>query len=101
VDDDTDDTRNTGSAATSGNAATSGSPTRPDAAELLALAVEVTTAAARLAATRRAEGVEVADTKSSVVDVVTHTDREVETFLRERLAELRPGDGFSTRSTAP
>jgi myo-inositol-1(or 4)-monophosphatase len=63
-------------------------------AELLALAVEVTTAAARLAAARRAEGVEVADTKSSIVDVVTHTDREVEEYLRDRLAELRPGDGF-------
>ncbi|TWX40120.1 inositol monophosphatase [Frigoribacterium sp. ACAM 257] len=65
-----------------------------DVAELLALAVDVTTAAARLAARRRAEGVEVADTKSSLVDVVTHTDREVEDFLRSRLAELRPGDGF-------
>ena len=61
-------------------------------AELLALAVDVTTAAARLAAARRAEGVEVADTKSSLVDVVTHTDREVESFLRARLAELRPGE---------
>ncbi|MBD8585101.1 inositol monophosphatase [Frigoribacterium sp. CFBP 13729] len=65
-----------------------------DAAALLAVAVDVTTAAARLAAARRAEGVEVADTKSSLVDVVTHTDREVESFLRARLAELRPGDGF-------
>ncbi|WP_209560246.1 inositol monophosphatase family protein [Frigoribacterium sp. PvP032] len=68
--------------------------TVPDVAELLAIAVEVTTAAARLAAARRAEGVEVADTKSSLVDVVTHTDREVEDHLRGRLAELRPGDGF-------
>jgi len=65
-----------------------------DVAALLAVALRVTTEAARLAAARRAEGVEVADTKSSVVDVVTHTDREVEAFLRDRLAELRPGDGF-------
>jgi myo-inositol-1(or 4)-monophosphatase len=89
----TADTDGAPSAATGSTTGTGGTP-RPDVAELLALAVEVTTAAARLAATRRAEGVQVADTKSSLVDVVTHTDREVETFLRERLAELRPGDGF-------
>jgi myo-inositol-1(or 4)-monophosphatase len=71
-----------------------GGSTSHDVAALLAVAVDVTTEAARLAATRRAEGVEVADTKSSAVDVVTHTDREVESFLRARLAELRPGDGF-------
>jgi len=83
---------------TSTNSSTSSSTSTGDSPEavagLLALAVEVTTAAARLAAARRAEGVEVADTKSSLVDVVTHTDREVESFLRARLAERRPGDGF-------
>lgn len=66
----------------------------PTPAELLEIAVVVAREAAELAARRRSEGVEVAETKSSAVDVVTHTDREVETFVRGRLAELRPGDGF-------
>lgn len=59
-----------------------------DLAERLALE------AAELGRRRRAEGVSVADTKSSDTDVVTETDREVEQLLRDRLAELRPGDGF-------
>jgi len=67
---------------------------RPTPDELRRVAVLVATEAADLALRRRREGVEVAATKSSSVDVVTHTDREVEGFLRARLAELRPGDGF-------
>jgi myo-inositol-1(or 4)-monophosphatase len=63
-------------------------------AALLEVARSLATDAAHLAARRRAEGVEVAATKSSLVDVVTHTDREVEEYLRERLARERPGDGF-------
>jgi len=66
----------------------------PTPAELLEIAVAVAGEAAELAALRRSKGVVVADTKSSAVDVVTHTDREVETYVRGRLAELRPGDGF-------
>ncbi|WP_255349759.1 inositol monophosphatase family protein [Frigoribacterium sp. RIT-PI-h] len=66
----------------------------PTPAELLEIAAVVAHEAAELAARRRSEGVEVAETKSSAVDVVTHTDREVEAFVRGRLAELRPGDGF-------
>jgi myo-inositol-1(or 4)-monophosphatase len=89
-----DSTSTSNSSASSTSTSNSSASSTPDVAELLALAVGVTTEAARLAAARRAEGVEVADTKSSAVDVVTHTDREVETFLRDRLAELRPGDGF-------
>jgi myo-inositol-1(or 4)-monophosphatase len=50
--------------------------------------------AAALAATRRAEGVEVADRKSSIVDVVTAADREVEALIRSRIADARPDDGF-------
>ena len=69
-------------------------PVTPTPAELLEIAVVVAREAAALAARRRSEGVEVAETKSSAVDVVTHTDREVETYVRGRLAELRPGDGF-------
>jgi myo-inositol-1(or 4)-monophosphatase len=68
--------------------------TTPQPADLLRVATTVAVEAAGLAARRRAEGVSVAATKSSLVDVVTHTDREVEEFLRARLAELRPGDGF-------
>jgi myo-inositol-1(or 4)-monophosphatase len=89
-----DDTSTSPDTSTSTDTGTSADTGPQGIAELLALAVDVTTAAARLAAARRAEGVEVADTKSSLVDVVTHTDREVESFLRARLAELRPGDGF-------
>lgn len=67
---------------------------RPTPDELRRIAVLIATEAADLALRRRREGVEVAATKSTSVDVVTHTDREVEGFLRDRLAELRPGDGF-------
>jgi myo-inositol-1(or 4)-monophosphatase len=65
-----------------------------DPQELRALAERLAVEAAELARTRRAEGVEVAATKSSGTDVVTATDQEVEQLLRDRLAELRPGDGF-------
>lgn len=74
-------------------------PALPDA--LLRLARSVATEAAELAASRRSEGVEVAATKSSLVDVVTHTDREVEEFIRARLAAERPGDGFFGEEGAP
>lgn len=62
--------------------------------ELLATARSIAREAGALAARRRAEGVEVADRKSSEVDIVTHADREVETLVRRRLAQERPGDGF-------
>jgi len=62
--------------------------------DLIALAVKVATEAGELARRRRREGVEVAATKTSVVDVVTAADREVEAFIRARIAEARPGDAF-------
>ncbi|MET1044086.1 MAG: inositol monophosphatase family protein [Microbacteriaceae bacterium] len=62
--------------------------------ELLTLARTIAVEAGELARRRRIEGVEVADHKSSAVDVVTHADRETEAFIRARLAEVRPGDGF-------
>ncbi len=65
-----------------------------DPDELLALAVEVATEAGELALRRRREGVEVAGTKTSAVDVVTAADREVESFIRGRIAVARPGDAF-------
>jgi myo-inositol-1(or 4)-monophosphatase len=63
-------------------------------AELLTVAETIAREAGALAARRRAEGVEIADRKSSPVDIVTFADREVEALIRGRLAELRPGDGF-------
>lgn len=65
-----------------------------DPTELRALAVDIATAAGDLALRRRRGGVEVAATKSSIVDVVTAADREVEAFIRARLAEARPDDAF-------
>jgi myo-inositol-1(or 4)-monophosphatase len=62
--------------------------------ELLDLATSIALEAGELAARRRREGVHVADTKSSVVDVVTEADREVERLIRNRLADARPGDGI-------
>lgn len=62
--------------------------------DLLELAVSLATEGGALALDARREGVEVAATKSSEVDVVTATDRLVEAFIRRRLEEERPGDGF-------
>ncbi|GAA4677527.1 inositol monophosphatase family protein [Frondihabitans cladoniiphilus] len=61
---------------------------------LLDVARSIALEAGALAARRRAEGVEVAASKSSPVDIVTFADREVEALIRRRLAEERPGDGF-------
>ena len=62
--------------------------------ELLETALEIAREAAALAALRRRGNVTVADRKSSSVDIVTAVDREVETLIRQRLSERRPGDGF-------
>jgi myo-inositol-1(or 4)-monophosphatase len=63
-------------------------------AELLRIATETATTAGALALRRRREGVEVADHKSSPVDVVTMADRETESLIRSLLADARPDDGF-------
>jgi myo-inositol-1(or 4)-monophosphatase len=62
--------------------------------ELLDLARSIALEAGELAARRRREGVEVAATKSTIVDVVTEADREVERLIRNRLADARPDDGI-------
>ncbi|WP_411698251.1 inositol monophosphatase family protein [Conyzicola sp.] len=62
--------------------------------ELLSLARDIAITAGGLARRRRVEGVEVADHKSSPVDVVTLADRETETLIRSMLADARPNDGF-------
>ena len=66
----------------------------PLAHDLEALAVEIAQEAGELARRRRNEGVSIAATKSSIADIVTEADREVEQFIRARLAAERPGDGF-------
>lgn len=61
---------------------------------LIDTALAIAREAAALAAERRRGIVEVADLKSSSVDVVTAVDREIEALIRQRLAERQPGDGF-------
>ena len=58
--------------------------------ELRDLAVEIAREAGELARRRRAEGVALAATKTSLADIVTEADREVEALIRARLDE----DGF-------
>ncbi|HCB05683.1 MAG TPA: inositol monophosphatase [Nocardioides bacterium] len=62
------------------------------AEELLDLAVRTARSAARLVESGAARGVEVADTKSSAVDVVTESDRSSERLIRRTLLDARPGD---------
>lgn len=62
--------------------------------ELLHLARTIALEAAELAAQRRREGVEVAATKSSLVDVVTQADRDVEQLIRDRIVQARPQDAI-------
>ena len=63
-------------------------------AELLELARTIALEAGALAKQRRFEGVEIAASKSSPEDIVTHADRETEALIRLRIAEARPDDGF-------
>ena len=62
--------------------------------DLLFLARNVAETAGKLALARRVEGIQVAATKSSAVDVVTDADRETEALIRSLLADARPHDGF-------
>lgn len=62
--------------------------------ELLDLARDIAIEAGALARRLRSEGVEVADTKSTVTDIVTFADRQTEQLIRDRLAAARPDDGF-------
>ena len=61
---------------------------------LLAIARGIAVEAAERVAEARRGIVEVADVKSSSVDVVTQVDRDTESFIRGRLLELRPDDAF-------
>ncbi len=62
--------------------------------ELRDLALDVARRAVELARSMRAEGIEVAETKSSAVDVVTEADRAVERLIRGLLLEARPDDAI-------
>jgi len=62
--------------------------------ELLKLAVDVAEEAAHLIVERRRGTITVADTKSTVTDVVTAVDRESEELIRARILQARPDDSF-------
>lgn len=62
--------------------------------DLLTLAREIALEAGELALRRRTEGVAIAASKSSIADIVTEADREVEDLIRRRLTAERPEDGF-------
>ena len=67
--------------------------------DLRDLATEVAEEAGQLARRRRQEGVRLAATKSSMADIVTEADREVEALIRSRLLAARAGDGFLGEET--
>lgn len=69
-------------------------PRSHDPVALRDVASVVAREGAELARRMRAGGIEVADTKSSAVDVVTEADRAVEALVRRRLLELRPDDAI-------
>ncbi|WP_144876939.1 inositol monophosphatase family protein [Microbacterium sp. 1.5R] len=69
--------------------------------ELRDLASEIAREAGELARRRRAEGVHLAATKSSIADIVTEADREVEELIQDRLRAARPGDGFFGEESEP
>ena len=63
-------------------------------AELCDLALATAREAAALILRLRAEGVEVAGTKSSDIDIVTRADQAAEALVKERLLGARPEDGL-------
>lgn len=69
------------------------------AVDLGALAAEIAREAGDLARRRRSEGVALAATKSTLADIVTEADREVEQLIRERLRVELPDDGFLGEET--
>jgi len=69
--------------------------------DLLALAQRIAVTAGELAVKRRAEGVQVAASKSSPEDIVTRADRETESLIRGMIADARPDDGFFGEESDP
>ena len=70
------------------------SPESGSPEELRDLAVEVAVAAAQLVRERRQGVVEVFETKSSSVDIVTEVDQAAEELIYAQVMRARPGDGF-------
>ncbi|MGF2948891.1 inositol monophosphatase family protein [Microbacterium alcoholitolerans] len=68
-------------------------------AELGELTADIAREAGELARSRRAAGVLLAATKSTLADIVTEADREVEQLIRDRLRKERPDDGFLGEET--
>lgn len=64
------------------------------ASELRDLASTLAHEGAGLAREMRRDGIEVADTKTSAVDVVTEADRAVEALIRSRITAVRPDDAI-------
>jgi myo-inositol-1(or 4)-monophosphatase len=62
--------------------------------DLLELAVDVAEEAAAMIVERRRGTITVADTKSTVTDIVTAVDRESEELIRARVLKARPDDSF-------
>lgn len=81
-------------AASPGGDASAAAPDAGELERLRDLALGIARDAARLASARRAEGVRIAATKTTLTDIVTDADREVEALIRERLLRHRPDDGF-------
>jgi myo-inositol-1(or 4)-monophosphatase len=67
--------------------------------ELRELATEIAREAGELALRRRRDGVRLAATKTTIADIVTEADREVEALIRARVDSARPGDGFLGEET--
>jgi myo-inositol-1(or 4)-monophosphatase len=65
-----------------------------DPAALRDLALATAREAGDLVVRLRAEGVEVAGTKSSEIDIVTRADQAAEALVKERLLGARPDDGL-------
>lgn len=66
----------------------------PSYAELRDLALDAARAAGRLVVRLGEEGVEVAGTKSSRIDIVTRADQAAEQLVKEVLLGARPDDGM-------
>lgn len=69
------------------------------AAQVGELVADIAREAGDLAKRRRAEGVSLAATKSTLADIVTEADREVEQLIRDRVRSERPDDGFLGEET--
>ncbi len=70
-------------------------PPDVDPVALVAVAEQVALEAGRLIVDERPEDLGVAETKSSMTDVVTVMDQRSQDLLLARLGELRPEDGFA------